>query len=115
MGAVHSHSVWVALSPISGTETHRRYDVQERREDGQATVVLAEERHLDGNSGMAATLTPPNDVHAHGHVEGVGEPAYVLILAGDNQVLYERQEYDLTRGRGARWPRGIRGKWNAGD
>jgi predicted metal-dependent enzyme (double-stranded beta helix superfamily) len=115
VGAVHSHSVWVALAPITGTETHRRYDVLERRNDGQAKLALAEERHLDGGSGAAATLTPPNDVHAHGHVEGIGEPAYVLILAGDNQVLYERQEYDLRAETWRTLAPGDRGHWNQQD
>jgi predicted metal-dependent enzyme (double-stranded beta helix superfamily) len=112
MGAVHSHSVWVALAPITGTETHRRYDVLERRDDGHAELALAEERHLDGNSGAATTLTPPNDVHSHGHADGVGDPAYVLILAGDNQVRFERQEYDLATSTWRTLAPGDRGHWN---
>jgi predicted metal-dependent enzyme (double-stranded beta helix superfamily) len=95
MGPVHSHQVWVAIAPISGTETHRRYDVKERRPDGTAELTLAEELHLRAGSGEAATLTPPNDVHAHGHAAGIGQAAYILVLTGDNQLKYERQEYDL--------------------
>ncbi|HMO95021.1 MAG TPA: hypothetical protein PKD27_02805, partial [Tepidiformaceae bacterium] len=42
MGAIHSHSVWVALAPITGTETHRHYDVEERAHDGKARLSLVE-------------------------------------------------------------------------
>ncbi|HMO54546.1 MAG TPA: hypothetical protein PJ994_08590 [Tepidiformaceae bacterium] len=45
-----------------------------------------------------ATLTPPNDVHAHGHVPGIGSAAYILVLTGRPQVQFERQEYNLERG-----------------
>ncbi len=113
MGAVHSHSVWVAMAPITGTETHRRYDVVERRDDGHATLDLAEERQLHARAGDSATLTPPHDVHAHGHVAGVGDPAYVLILTGDDQTRYERQEYDLGAGTWRTLAPGERGRWTA--
>lgn len=94
MGAVHSHKVWVAITPITGVETHRRYDVVSRDAlAATATLKLAEELHLD--PAEAATLTPPNDIHAHGHAHGIGEAAYVLILTGDDQRLYEREQYDL--------------------
>lgn len=98
MGAVHSHSVWVALAPVTGTETHRHYRVDERTDDGRAVLALADERHLDADRAEFATLTPPNDVHAHGHVPGIGTAAYILVLTGRPQVLFERQEYDLRAG-----------------
>jgi predicted metal-dependent enzyme (double-stranded beta helix superfamily) len=98
MGPIHSHSVWIAIASIHGTETHRRYDVLERRGDGKARLELAEELHLDARARKAATLTPPDDVHCHGHARGIGEAAHILVLAGDNQLKYERQEYDLEAG-----------------
>lgn len=109
MGAVHSHRVWVALAPTSGVETHRRYRVQ--RANGQARVEVAEERHLE--PGESATLLPPDDIHAHGHARGVGEAAYVLILAGDNQVRFEREQYDPATGAVRVLPPGDPGDWLA--
>lgn len=111
MGAVHSHSVWVAVAPVTGTETHRRFDVTKRRADGHATLKLAEERHLDADSGDSTTLTPPNDVHQHGHVTGYGDAAYVLILTGQKQQKFERQEYDLKQGTWRRLAPGDAGRW----
>lgn len=98
MGAIHSHSVWVALAPIIGTETHRHYRVHERTQAGVARLTMTEERHLDADRAEFATLTPPNDVHAHGHVPGIGTAAYILVLTGRPQVLFERQEYDEKAG-----------------
>ena len=93
MGAVHSHSTWVALAPITGTETHRQYDAA-RKNDGMARLDLREERHLSASSHDVVSMTPPHDIHAHGHATGIGEAAYILVLTGEDQLKYERQEYD---------------------
>ncbi|HMO95522.1 MAG TPA: hypothetical protein PKD27_05330, partial [Tepidiformaceae bacterium] len=53
---------------------------------------------LEASRAEFATLTPPNDVHAHGHVPGIGSAAYILVLTGRPQVQFERQEYNLERG-----------------
>ena len=98
LSQVHSHNVWVAIAPISGTETHRQFDVLERRDDGTADVQLREERHLDAVSADFVTMTPPDDVHEHGHVAGIGDAAYILVLTARPQVQYERQQYDLANG-----------------
>ena len=37
-------------------------------------------------------------MHEHGHVEGIGEAAYILVLTQRPQVQYERVQYDLRRG-----------------
>ncbi|MGH2633743.1 MAG: hypothetical protein ACRDG3_10070 [Tepidiformaceae bacterium] len=95
MGAVHSHSTWVALAPITGTETHRQYDA-DRKSDRTASVSLREERHLSASSHDVVHMTVPNDIHAHGHAAGIGEAAYILVLTGEDQLKYERQEYDLA-------------------
>lgn len=94
MGAVHSHSTWVALAPITGVETHRQYDAA-RKDDGTARVTLREERHLSAASHDVVHMTAPHDIHAHGHAAGVGEAAYILVLTGEDQLKYPRQEYDL--------------------
>ena len=94
MGAIHSHKVWIAITPIVGVETHRRYDLESRdATSGTARLSLAEELHVD--PAEAVTLTPPDDIHAHGHVQGLGDAAYIFVLAGDDQRLYEREQYDL--------------------
>lgn len=109
MGAIHSHKVWVAIAPLAGVETHRLYDVKNKTPDGHATLKLAEERHV--GSGESVTMVPPRDVHAHGHVEGIGDAAYLLILTGDNQVTFEREQYDLAAGTYRVLPPGDAGDW----
>ena len=39
--------------------------------------------------------------HNHGHVLGTGPSPYSLILLGDDMYLFDREEYDPGRKRGA--------------
>jgi hypothetical protein len=95
MGAIHDHGTWVAISPILGLETHRRYRV---RGDGpSARPEVVEVLALEPS--QAATLLPPDDLHDHGHLAGHGSPAYVLIMTGDDQTIFTRNEWDLATGR----------------
>jgi hypothetical protein len=72
-------------------------------------VVLAEERRLRGGSAEVVTMTPPRDVHSHGHVEGSGPWPYSVVVLGDNQLRYQREEFDLVTGRRRILPPGERG------
>jgi hypothetical protein len=109
MGAVHDHSTWVAIAPIVGLETHRRWRVVGG--DGQPRLELLESRGL--HPADVATLLPPDDLHDHGHLAGNGHPAYVLILTGDNQSLFTRNEWDIATGRRRVLEPGDRGRWLA--
>ena len=91
MAYTHSHHCWVAVAPVRGVETHQRWDAV-RHEDGRAELRLADDRAM--RHGDVATLTPPGDIHNHGHVLGTGPSPYSLILLVDNMYLYERREYD---------------------
>jgi hypothetical protein len=95
MGYTHSHRCWVGIAPVRGVETHQRWDAV-RQAGGRAELRLAEERALV--RGDVATLTPPRDVHNHGHVAGSGPSPYSLILLGDDMLLFDREEYDPERG-----------------
>ena len=109
MGAVHDHGTWVAVSPIAGLETHRRYRVV--GEGLAAHVELAESRALGPSD--VTTLLPPDDLHDHGHILGRGQAAYVLIMTGDNQTRFMRNEWDLETGRHRLLRPGDRGRWLA--
>ncbi len=109
MGAVHDHATWVAISPIVGLETHRRYRVAG---DGPtARPELAEALALEPS--QVATLLPPDDLHDHGHLAGHGVPAYVLIMTGDDQTRFTRNEWDLATGRHRILRPGDAGRWLA--
>ena len=112
MSAVHSHGTWVAISPIVGVETHRRWRVIDG-DDGSSRVELAEDRALEASD--VATLLPPDDVHDHGHLVGRGAPAYALILLGDDQTRFTRMEWDLATGRHRVLPPGDGGRWLASE
>lgn len=107
MGAIHDHGTWVAISPIVGLETHRRYRVA--GEGPSAGPEVAESLALE--PAHVATLLPPDDLHDHGHLAGHGSPAYVLIMTGDDQTVFTRNEWDfatrrhrlLLPGDGGRW------------
>jgi predicted metal-dependent enzyme (double-stranded beta helix superfamily) len=111
MGAVHDHGVWVALSPIVGLETHRRYRVV--GEGPAARPEVAEALALEPP--QLATLLPPDDLHDHGHLAGHGTPAYVLIMTGDDQTRYTRNEWDLATGRHRVLRPGDGGRWLASE
>lgn len=91
----HSHHCWVAIAPVRGVETHQRWEAV-CHEGGRADLRLADERAL--RRGDVVTLIPPGDVHSHGHVAGTGPSPYSLILLGDDQMLFEREEFDLEQG-----------------
>ena len=109
MGAVHDHATWVAIATIVGLETHRRYRVM--GEGSAAHPELAETLSLGPSQG--ATLLPPDDLHDHGHLAGHGAPAYVLIMTGDDQTRFTRNEWDLATGRHRILRPGDAGRWLA--
>lgn len=107
MGPIHDHATWIVLATIVGLETHRRYRVEGLGR--AARLELAEERSL-GPSDLV-TMLPPDDLHSHGHLLGHGRAAYILILAGDDQVQFARNEWDLATGRHRILLPGDRGRW----
>ena len=111
MSALHDHGTWVAISPIMGQETHRRYSVA--GPGWTARPQLVEVRSLV--AGDVLTLMPPNDTHDHGHMAGHGTPAHVLILTGDDQTRFARNEWDLATGRHRVLGPGASGRWLASE
>jgi predicted metal-dependent enzyme (double-stranded beta helix superfamily) len=111
MGAVHDHGTWVAVSPIVGLETHRRYRLTGGGPAARPELVEA----LSLEPTQLATLLPPDDLHDHGHLAGHGLPAYVLIMTGDDQTRFTRNEWDLATGRHRLLKPGDGGRWLASE
>jgi predicted metal-dependent enzyme (double-stranded beta helix superfamily) len=111
MSAVHDHATWVAISTIVGCETHRRYTIV--RQDPTVLPELVEVLTLEASD--VATLLPPDDVHDHGHLPAQGTPAFVLILTGDDQRRFARNEWDLASGRHRILQPGDSGRWLASE
>jgi len=106
MSPVHDHGVWVALAPVVGIETHRRWRADPA---DRARIELAEDEAL--GPATVTTLMPPDDIHDHGHLTGRGDAAYVLILLGGNQFTRRRTEWDLASGRARTLEPGDEGRW----
>jgi len=107
MSAIHDHGCWVVLAPVVGVETHRLYRVLGSGEQARLERISeAAVRHSE-----SATILPPDDLHDHGHLVGQGDAAYVLIMTGDDQNRFVRQEWDLATGRRRALPVGERGRW----
>jgi predicted metal-dependent enzyme (double-stranded beta helix superfamily) len=111
MGAVHDHATWVAISPVVGLETHRRYRVV--GEGSAARPEVAETLALE--PAQVTTMLPPDDLHDHGHLAGHGRPAHVLIMTGDDQTRFLRNEWDLATGRHRILRPGDAGRWLASE
>ncbi|CAN5845764.1 hypothetical protein BH23CHL8_BH23CHL8_21320 [soil metagenome] len=111
MSAVHDHGVWVALAPVVGIETHRRY--RPLTPSDRATLRVAEDQPL--GPAECVTLQPPDDIHDHGHLTGRGDAAWVLILLGDDQFQRRRSEWDPTTGRRRALEPGDQGRWLASE
>lgn len=111
MGAVHDHRVWVALTPVVGVETHRRWRPASPADRDR--LSLADEQAVQ--PATCITLQPPDDIHDHGHKLGVGDAAYVLILLGDDQFRYTRSEWDPETGRRRTLEPGNAGRWLAAE
>ena len=110
MSAVHSHNTWIAVACIAGVETHRTFEVISLEPPEKASVVVSEERML--GPGDVVALSPPRDVHSHGHRVGFGDAPYSLILTGDDQLQFARREYDVPAGRFRDLPPGDFGTLN---
>jgi predicted metal-dependent enzyme (double-stranded beta helix superfamily) len=104
MSAVHSHGTWIAVACVAGTETHQHFAVS-----GSAASVASE---VLLGPGEVVTLTPPDDVHSHGHTLGNGEAPYSIILTGDDQLQFPRREYDVPAGTSRELPPGDFGTLN---
>lgn len=90
---IHSHSTWGLVGVYAGRDRHQAW----KRCDpgtgaGHAELELVEERVL-----VAGDVTliphPPQDIHAQ---QGDGEPAYELVLFGQNAMVIPRLIFDPT-------------------
>jgi predicted metal-dependent enzyme (double-stranded beta helix superfamily) len=108
MGAIHDHGCWVAIATITGIETHRHFRVTATGTQLAKLELITESAVGPGG---AVTMLAGDDIHAHGHVAGRGEAAYVLIMTGDDQRLYRRREWDAATGRLRVLEPGDGGRW----
>lgn len=93
---IHDHNCWGVACVVTGRDRYRQWrrtDPGDRAE--QASLSLAFEREL-GAGEVVSWLGPPGDIHSQ---QGIGGPAWELILFGCNAMSLPRRYYDLTTGR----------------
>jgi predicted metal-dependent enzyme (double-stranded beta helix superfamily) len=91
---VHNHNSWAVLLVVSGRDRHLRWvRVDEGTEPGQARIRVAEERELEPGDALFLPA-PPHDIHSQ---QGVGGPAWELVLFGTNPDVRPRAYFDPER------------------
>jgi predicted metal-dependent enzyme (double-stranded beta helix superfamily) len=86
---VHDHGSWGVACVVRGRDRYRHY----RAEGG--TVTLQYEKVLEPGT-FVTWPDPPGDVHSQ---QGVGEPAWELVLFGRDVTRIPRHYHDLETGK----------------
>lgn len=86
---VHDHGSWGVACVVRGRDRYRHY----RTEDGRVTLLY--ERELAPGS-YVTWPEPPGDIHSQ---QGIGEPAWELVLFGKDVTRIPRHYHDLETGK----------------
>lgn len=86
---VHDHGSWGVACVVRGRDRYRHYSV-----DG-GKLVLLYEKEL-GPGAFVTWPDPPHDIHSQ---QGVGEPAWELVLFGKDVTKIPRHYHDLETGK----------------
>jgi len=87
---VHDHGSWGVACVVSGRDRYRHYRV-----DAGGKVTLAYEKELEPGA-FVTWPDPPHDIHSQ---QGIGEPAWELVLFGKDVTAIPRHYHDLETGR----------------
>jgi predicted metal-dependent enzyme (double-stranded beta helix superfamily) len=92
---VHNHNTWGIVYVLNGRD---RYERWERLDDGSdpatSRLRLAESRELSAGN-IAYIGAPPDDIHRQ---QGIGGPAWELVLFGRNPLAGPRTYFDIETG-----------------
>ena len=86
---VHDHGSWGIACVVRGLDRYRHYQLI----DGSLSVLY--EKVLQAGS-FVTWPNPPGDIHSQ---QGVGEPAWELVLFGKDVTRIPRHYHDLETGR----------------
>jgi predicted metal-dependent enzyme (double-stranded beta helix superfamily) len=87
---VHDHGSWGIACVVSGRDRYRHYRV-----DDTGRVNLLYEKEL-GPGEFVTWPDPPHDIHSQ---QGIGEPAWELVLFGKDVTRIPRHYHDLETGK----------------
>jgi predicted metal-dependent enzyme (double-stranded beta helix superfamily) len=87
---VHDHGSWGIACVVRGRDRYRHF-----RTDDAGKVTLLYEKEL-GPGGYVTWPDPPHDIHSQ---QGIGEPAWELVLFGKDVTRIPRHYHDLETGK----------------
>jgi len=92
---VHDHNSWGVACVVSGRDRYQHFErLDDRADHEHAQLRLLYERELDPQDVVVWT-SPPNDIHCQ---QGIGGPAWELVLFGVNAMALPRRYFNLETG-----------------
>lgn len=93
---IHDHDSWGVACVVAGRDHYMQWErVDDAGADpGHARLCLLYEREL-GLGDYVVWMGPPHDIHSQ---QGIGGPAWELVLFGKNPLLIPRHYFDLQTG-----------------
>ncbi|HKW60742.1 MAG TPA: hypothetical protein VJR46_13400 [Candidatus Dormibacteraeota bacterium] len=86
---VHDHGSWGVACVVRGRDRYRHYNTV----DGKVSLLY--EKELEPGS-FVTWPDPPGDIHSQ---QGIGEPAWELVLFGKDVTRIPRHYHDLETGK----------------
>jgi predicted metal-dependent enzyme (double-stranded beta helix superfamily) len=86
---IHNHNSWGVACVIQGHDRYRHW-----HHDDEGRLKILYEKVLNPGS-FVVWLDPPHDIHSQ---QGIGEPAFELVLFGKNVMTIPRNYYDPDTG-----------------
>lgn len=86
---VHDHSSWGVACVVQGKDRYRHW-----HHDDEGRLKVLYEKEL-GPGSFVTWLDPPHDIHSQ---QGVGGPAFELVLFGKNTMIIPRNYYNPETG-----------------
>jgi len=86
---VHDHGSWGVACVVAGRDRYRHY----RSEGGKVSLLYEKEL---GPGDFVTWPDPPHDIHSQ---QGIGEPAWELVLFGKDVTQIPRHYHDLETGK----------------
>jgi predicted metal-dependent enzyme (double-stranded beta helix superfamily) len=86
---VHDHNSWGVACVVEGKDRYRHWH---HDDDGRLKVLY--EKDL-GPGSFVTWLDPPHDIHSQ---QGIGGPAFELVLFGKNTMIIPRNYYNPATG-----------------
>ncbi|HET7421421.1 MAG TPA: hypothetical protein VFL27_13680 [Candidatus Dormibacteraeota bacterium] len=86
---VHDHNSWGVACVVRGKDRYRHW-----HHDDEGRLKVLYEKVL-GPGDFVVWLDPPHDIHSQ---QGIGEPAFELVLFGKDVTAIPRNYYDTEKG-----------------